>query len=215
MDNIEKYYASASLMQLKKLTNELDELEISSIPYLQKELIKRGELDLALSITEKLAQIKKNNETKQNSYSPEEIKNYIQELIKEGYTHFQIVDNLKSNGIDIEKYHEISDFQEFLKINTYIQLKSEGLNDEEIKDKINMENNVDLEAFEKTKDEILTNANSNINWGIFLMILSVLIFIFTLISESLGFIAIPSGKFIWGLYLYNNGKETLRKLGEK
>ena len=214
MENLEKYYASASLLQLKKLTNELDELEISSIPYLQKELIKRGELDLAMSITEKLAQIKKNNETKQNSYSPEEIKNYILELLKEGYTHFQIVDNLKSNGIDIEKHPEFNDFQELLKINTYIQLKSEGFNDEEIKDKINLENDVDLEAFEKTKDEIITNANSNINWGIFLMILSVLIFIFTLFSESLGFIAIPFGKFIWGLYLYNNGKETLKNIGE-
>lgn len=212
MENLEKYYASASLMQLKKLTNELDELEISSIPYLQKELIKRGELYLALSITEKLASNNKVNN--QNLYSIEEIKEYVQELIREGYTLDQIKENLISNGVDIDKYTALFDFQEHVKLNSYLHLKSEGLSDEEIIEKMKEVDENEIVAFEKTKDEILSKAHSKINWGILIIMLSVFIFIATLFSERLGFVAIPISKFLFGLYLYNDGKETLRNLGE-
>lgn len=214
MENIEKYYASASLIQLKKLCNELDELEPSAIPVLQKELIKRGEMDLALSLTEKLAQNNKNNETKETFYTSEEIKNYIIELLKEGYTYSQIIENLKTNGIDIERHPEYNAFEEILKINTYLHLKSEGFNEEEIKEKINIENEVELEVLEKTRDEIISSANSSINWGVFLMVFSVFLFMVTFLGESLGYIFLPFGKFIGGLYLYNNGKKTLENLGE-
>ncbi len=213
MENIEKYYASASLIQLKKLCNELDELELSSIPVLQKELIKRGEMDLALSITEKLTQITKNNiENKPVTHTKEEIHNYIQTLYNEGFTFEQIVENLKSNGIDIDNNSEFEKFNEEFKMNSYLSLKSEGFSDEEIKEKIKTLDDFDLINLEKTKEELISKANSRMNWGKIILLFSGFIFLIILFSDNSNFLFLPLGKLFFGYYLYSSGKDSLNKL---
>ena len=208
LKDIEDNYARMDTEKLIHITNKPQDLRLDVISILQKELLKRGLNDEAMSITEFLIQSKENPSI--SDMTEDQLKAFIKERLDSGEPLENVKIDLKEEGINIFDF--ISDDSKLKEkaFDYLVSLKQKGLQEDEIDEKLMRNLSMDKEETEILKFQLGRKGKQNLIFGYTLLIVGSLVLIFTLGVQGRitigGLLFLSLG--IWRVYV---GYEQLKK----
>lgn len=181
IEEIEENYQKMYVGELIELTKNPKYLRLDAIPVLQKELIKRGQHEEALHLTDFL--IGSDSKARYRKMSDEELTQMIKDRIESGDSLEKIKLDLKEVGINMfdimNKDHDLN--EQRLDYITY--LKQEGLSENQIDEKLKDTLLMDTKDSEMLKVELKKKGKQNIIMGYTFTIVAAFLI---LVSFSLG-----------------------------
>ncbi len=184
LDTIKKNYARMNNIRLLELANAPKGLAFEVLPLLREELEKRGYEKEAHKITEYLE--------KSDSETQEEV----------------LGDEFKEHGLRIFQVIAEEEKEKGALAETIMSLKEEGLSEEEIKQKMKREHDLDQQNFDEIKSSQRMYGRIQKRFGIGVAIIGFVIFLIMLDGRT--FFASPFLLLLIGLSLFLNGKRKIK-----
>lgn len=204
IDVIAGHYKNMSDAKLAALANEPRELRMEVLPVLQLELINRGLTDQAMAISHYLIQTKVVPDF--GSYSMDELKKLVSERIDSGESVESIKIDLKDHGINLFDILSQDENLREQSLNYLTELKSQGLSEEEIDEKMEETLSIEKNEIEMLKSNLRLRGKRNLAIGFTCLAFVLLIFVSGL-SLTIGGVLL-AGIAVWQIY---KGFEQTRK----
>jgi hypothetical protein len=170
LDLVVQHYKRISTEELVLIASSPSSLEIEIIPYLQSELLTRGQKEEALLLSQYLIQSTEIKKTYQD-YTKEELNKIIADRIDSGEPLESIKIDLKENGIDIFKTLETEQIIENKKMEYLSSLRNENFEEKEIEEKMKSTFGVSETETNQLKIQLRKKGRQNIIFGTSLVVI--------------------------------------------
>lgn len=208
LKDIQENYESKNVEDLIHLALNPQELRLEVIPILQKELLNRGQTEEAMSLTDFL--VKAKEKPRFSDLPKAELRKLIKDRLATGEPMESIKIDLKDDGVNI---YEIINNDHKLKEKAYnyiTHLKEQGLEEEEIDEKLKETLSIEKEDTEMLKIQLKKSGKKNLIFGYTISIIALLLLTIALgTGGSVGFGAIFVLGF--GVWTISKGYEQIKK----
>jgi hypothetical protein len=202
LDSIINHYKQLSTDELLIIAQKPDEIAPETISILQNELINRDEFEVAFNLKSYVTPIEK----PLSELTEIEISEIVRERVSLGESIESIQMDLKSKGVNILNFmnQEVESLEE--KYKYILSLRKEGLDEEEISQRVKQEFDINENENEAMKIELRRKGVRNIKIGYLLIFVSIIIFLINMALEQAIF-TFPFILFIGGIVLISKGHQ--------
>jgi hypothetical protein len=198
-DSIINHYKQLSTEELLSIAQKPDEIAPEIISILQNELINRDEFEVAYNLRSQAPTVEK----PLSELTETEIAEVVRERVNLGESIESIQMDFKSQGVDIFNFmnQEAESLEE--KYKYIVSLRKEGLDEEEITQRVQDEFDIDENENEVLKIELKQKGTRNIKIGYTLIFVSIILaLLFTIL------IPLP---LLWPILLFVSGLGLISK----
>ncbi|TRX58429.1 hypothetical protein FNH22_13875 [Fulvivirga sp. M361] len=195
IDEIKKNYAQFSTDKLLLIVKDIDSLRPELIPVLQSELIKRGETEATMKITEHLV----NEKEKSDYLNSFDVEKFVQEQLDSGETIENIKLRLDDLGVNMHEILDQEQKSQELILDYITTKKEEGTSKENIEKDLKENFNVDAPTSQLLDAKLRRKGKMNLVVGYTLVITMSIFVVLALAAEArIGFGAlILAGIGVW------------------
>ena len=205
LDSIINHYKQLSTDELLKIAQKPEEIASDTISILQNELINRDEFEVAYNLKSNTPTL----ETNLSELTEVEISEIIRERVSLGESIENIRIDLKSKGVNILNFmnQEVESLEE--KYKYIVSLREQGLDEEEITQRVQREFDINDVENESIKIELRLKGSRNIKIGYILIVVSIILLLTTIALEQMVF-TFPLILFVIGIGLVTKGKQQIK-----
>jgi hypothetical protein len=204
-DSIINHYKQLTTEELLSIAQKPEEITPETISILQNELINRDEFEVAYNLRSQAPTVEK----PLSELTETEIAEVVRERVNLGESIESIQIDLKSQGVDIFNFmnQEAQILEE--KYNYIVSLRKEGLDEEEITQRVQDEFDIDENENEVLKIELKQKGTRNIKIGYTLVFVSIILALLFTILVPLPLLW-PVLLFVSGLGLISKGYQQVK-----
>lgn len=202
LDSIINHYKQLSTDELLIIAQKPEEIAPETISILQNELINRDEFEVAYNLKSHVTPIEK----PLSELTEIEISEIVRERVSLGESIESIQMDLKSKGVNILNLmnQEVESLKE--KYKYILSLRKEGLDEEEISQRVQQEFDINENENEVMKIELKRKGVRNIKIGYVLIFVSIIVFLINVTLEQVVF-TFPLIMFFGGILLISKGQQ--------
>ncbi len=198
------HYKQLSTDELLKIAKNPEKIAPETISIIQNELISRDEFEVAYNLKSHVPTLEK----PLSELTEIEISEIVIERINLGESIESIQMDLKSKGVNILDFmnEEVDSLQ--VKYKYILSLREEGLDEEEISQKVKQEFDINEIEDEELKIELRKKGSRNIKIGYLLIIISIIVTLVNIALDQVVF-AFPLITFVVAIGLIIKGKQQI------